>query len=67
MFDVSAVLLQNALEMPSPLTDACETFRHIPLHNIKSPTSTKFAAVQADRVWRPSPRLSTVDFIQQAY
>ena len=41
----------------SPFTDACETFWQASLH-IKSPTSTKFPAVQADRGRLLSSRLS---------
>jgi len=37
--------------------DACDTFCHASLH-IKSPTRTKFAAVQADRGWPVSSRIS---------
>lgn len=37
-----------AFKTTSPVTDACETFRHASLH-IRSPTCTTSAAVQADR------------------
>jgi len=57
MFDASAILLQNAFQTTSPLTDACETSHNALLH-IKSSTSAMFAAVWADRVSHSSFRLS---------
>jgi len=56
-FHASDVLLRNAFETTSPFTYACETFRLASLH-IKSSTSTKFPAVQADRGRPLSSRLS---------
>jgi len=58
MFDVLTVLLQNAFEMTSPFT--WKIFCHASLHKktqLVTLTSTKFAAVQADRGRPLSSRL----------
>ena len=54
MFGVSAVRCKthSRRRHHSLMPDACKTFRHASLH-IKSPTSTKFPAVQADHIRWP--------------